>query len=72
MKRTEPYRKEELQIIAEAVRSGEALVCPRCASALDEWPVPPRVDVSYVRNRIWLVCARCSRSVILDRHDPRP
>jgi len=58
--------------IAEAVRSGKRPACPRCGSSLDEWPVPPRQDVSYVRDRIWLVCGPCSRSVVLDRQDPRP
>lgn len=71
MKRPDAYAKEERHEIAEAVRLGEHAMCPRCGAALDEWPVPPRRDVSYVRDRVWLVCGPCFRSVVLDRHDPK-
>ena len=71
MKRPDSFTKEERFAIAGAVGRGEPPACPRCRSPLDEWPVPPRPDVSYVRDRIWLVCGPCSRSVVLDRHDPK-
>lgn len=63
---------EHRHLIAEAVRSGRSPTCPLCSGALDEWPMPPRKDVSYVRDRVWLVCGPCSRSVVVDRHEPRP
>jgi hypothetical protein len=71
MKRPDAYTKEEQDAIAAAVRWGEPSVCPRCGSDLDEWSVPPRPDVSYVRDRVWLVCAPCFRSVVLDRKGPK-
>ena len=71
MKRPDAYTPAERQILAESLRLGAPVKCPRCGSPLDEWPVPPRQDVSYVRDRIWLVCGPCSRSVVLDRHDPQ-
>jgi len=71
MKRPDAYTKEEHRAIVEALRSGEPATCPRCRSPLDEWSVPPRQDVSYVRDRVWLVCGPCSRSVVLDRYDPK-
>lgn len=71
MKRPATYSEEERNAIAKAMRDGTPAVCPRCASPLDEWPVPPRPDVSYVRDRMWLVCGPCSRSVVMDRHEPK-
>lgn len=67
MKRTEPYSSEEQREIAESALRGNVPRCPLCTSLMDEWPVPPRRDVSYVRDRVWLVCGRCSRSVVIDR-----
>jgi len=69
MKRHDAYTKEERREIAANLHDCDAPVCPRCHSPLDEWAVPPRRDVSYVRNRVWLVCGPCSRSVVLDRYD---
>jgi len=71
MKRPDAYTFAERQAVADALRTGAPVACPRCGGPLDEWPVPPRGDVSYVRDRVWLVCVPCSRSVILDRHDPQ-
>jgi ribosomal protein S27AE len=71
MKRPDTYTRSERKSIADGLRSGDPATCPRCGGRLDEWPVPPRSDVSYVRDRLWLVCAACARSVILDRHDPK-
>jgi len=71
MKRPDPYTISERQAIADGLLSGGPATCPRCGGPLDEWPVPPRADVSYVRDRLWLVCRPCSRTVILDRHDPK-
>jgi len=71
MKRPDSYTISERQAIADGLRSGGPATCPRCGGPLDEWPVPPRGDVSYVRDRVWLVCGPCARSVVLDRHDPK-
>lgn len=70
MKTPDAYTKEEQAAIAAAMRSGGPPLCPRCSSALDRWSVPPRQDVSYVRDRVWLVCGPCFRSVVLDRKGP--
>lgn len=72
MKKAQAYTKSEARAIADSVRSGTTPTCPRCGGPLDEWAVPPRPDVSYVRDRVWFVCVPCSRSVVLDRHEPRP
>ena len=67
MKRTGSFTKEERETIAGFLVAGGTPVCPRCGAPLDTWPVPPREDVSYVRDRVWLVCSPCASSVVLDR-----
>jgi hypothetical protein len=34
---------------------------------MDRRGVPPRAEVSYVRDRVWLVCRKCHRSAVFDR-----
>ena len=67
MKTSERFSPEEERRLAQALREGAVPDCPRCGAALDEWPIPPRSDVSYVRDRIWLVCPACHRTAVLDR-----
>ncbi|HET9947905.1 MAG TPA: hypothetical protein VFQ22_03150 [Longimicrobiales bacterium] len=57
----------QLRALAAALERGYPLHCPVCSARLDEWPVPPRPDVSYVRDRLLLVCSSCGRSATLDR-----
>jgi hypothetical protein len=68
---SEPFDSEEEDRLARALRDGEAVVCPRCTAPLDVWPVPPRGDVSYVRDRVRLVCPSCRRTTVLERRDLR-
>ena len=46
---------------------GEPLLCPKCRSAMVRRDVRPRSDVSYVRDRVWLMCERCRRTAVLER-----
>lgn len=61
------YTAEEEGRIVEALRSGEVPVCPRCDAPMEARDVPPRPGVAYVRHRLWLVCAECRRSYVVDR-----
>lgn len=61
------YTPEEEALIARRLRDGEPPSCPRCGERMAEEDVPPRSDVAYVRRRLLLVCAGCSRSVAVDR-----
>jgi hypothetical protein len=70
MKTPEGFTRGEELALREALHEGRVAMCPECAVALDEWPVRPRPDVSYVRDRLWLVCPSCRRSVVLDRRSP--
>jgi len=70
MRIPESFTHREVQDLARAVRAGAAPVCPVCAVLLDETAVPPREDVSYVRDRVWLVCPTCHRTAVVDRRWP--
>ena len=62
----EPFSATERRVLERALAAGAA-ACPRCGAALERRPVPPRPDVSYVRDRVWLLCGRCGGSAVLDR-----
>jgi hypothetical protein len=72
-----PYTPEERRTLEQRLARGER-VCPRCGTALEVRDVPPSRAVSYVRDRVWLVCGGCGASVVLDRRrieraaPPRP
>ena len=34
---------------------------------MDARLVPPRSDVAYVRDRVWLACPACGRTLVIDR-----
>lgn len=63
------FTPDEAHALGRAVEHGEPLSCPRCGVPLDRREVPPRRDVSYVRDRVWLVCPACHRSVVIDRRE---
>jgi ribosomal protein S27AE len=63
------FTGEETKELTRAFLAQGSLLCPRCGVPMDARPVPPRPDVSYVRDRLWLVCPRCHRTVVLDRRE---
>ncbi|HSW29496.1 MAG TPA: hypothetical protein VLH75_08455 [Longimicrobiales bacterium] len=65
----ELFSPGETRALAAALDAGRPLTCPRCATLLDRRPVPPRRDVSYVRDRLWLVCPLCQATGFLDRRE---
>ena len=69
MKNPGPFTHPQIQELGRIVRSGRSPSCPECAAPLDERAVPPRGDVSYVRDRILLVCPSCHRTAVIDRRD---
>jgi len=66
----ERFTPEQERRLADEVREGGPTACPACGGPLDQRPIPPRSDVSYVRDRVWLVCPACRRSAVLDRRGP--
>jgi hypothetical protein len=67
--RHEGFRREEATRVRASWATGAAVVCPRCDIVLDPSPVPPRSDVSYVRDRVILVCRSCGGSTAVERRD---
>lgn len=64
------FTEQEGHHLSRALAAGEVLACPRCQVPLDRRAVPPRRDVSYVRDRLWLVCPVCHGTIVLDRRAP--
>lgn len=65
----ESFTPAEARALAAALEGGRPLACPRCAALLDLRTVPPRRDVSYVRDRVWMVCPSCRASGVFDRRE---
>ncbi len=63
----EQLEPDEVERIRADLTGGFDPVCPRCQGRFDRTDVPPRDDVPYVRNRVWLVCANCGATVVMDR-----
>jgi hypothetical protein len=63
----EAFSDDEIKRLGQALASGGELTCPTCRVPLDRRAIPPRSDVSYVRDRLWLTCPECHRAVVLDR-----
>ena len=57
---------QEEKALRDDLRRGETPGCPRCGTPLVGTPVPPRRDVSYVRDRVILDCSSCGFRVVLD------
>jgi hypothetical protein len=66
MRRSNYSREEEERLLA-SLRKGLPPECPRCGARLSDQRVPPRGELPYVRDRVWLVCSACRRSVVIDR-----
>ena len=61
------YTREEEDRLLAGLRAGRLPPCPRCGRRLADQRVPPREGVPYVRDRLWLTCEGCHRSLVLDR-----
>lgn len=63
----DPYTAREERSLLKEVGEGAANpVCPRCGGACAVIRARPRRDVSYVRDRVVVKCARCRRSCSAD------
>lgn len=65
------YPAGDVRAIERAFRAGEPVRCPRCDVSMDRRAIPPRSDVSYVRDRVWLSCPECGGALVLDRRERR-
>lgn len=62
-------RDEKAEILAALRRGEDGPACPACATTLVRRGVPPKEEVAYVRDRIWLLCPSCRRSAVFDRSE---
>lgn len=63
------YSAEEQRAILRALRERRPSVCPSCGQPLTPTAVPPKPEVAYVRDRIWILCGSCGRSLVVDRRE---
>ncbi len=68
----EKFEPHEVAQIRAALSTGSEPSCPRCERHFDRTDVPPRPDVPYVRDRIWLICAACGAGLVMDRPKAPP
>lgn len=62
------FEGEEQRRIREAVARGEPALCPRDGSAMTSRSIGGgSFGLGYARQREWLICPTCRRSVIFDR-----
>ena len=69
---TERLEPDEIERIRAALTRGADALCPRCDGLFDRTEVPPRDDVPYVRDRIWLICPSCGVGLVMDRPKAPP
>jgi hypothetical protein len=61
------YTRDEEARLAREMTGGREPRCPRCGAAMSAQDVAEPEGVAYVRDRVWLTCEGCGRSVVLDR-----
>ncbi|MEP6689828.1 MAG: hypothetical protein ABJD07_01660 [Gemmatimonadaceae bacterium] len=61
------FEPGEQRAIRDAVASGNAASCPRCAVPMRARPLGGgSFGLGYARRREWLICPSCKRSAIFD------
>ena len=60
------YSANERHVLERRLAAGRS-DCPRCGALFEQRTVPPRPDVYYVRDRVWLLCGSCGATAVLDR-----
>ncbi len=68
----EQFEPHEIERIRTALTGGCDPSCPRCGGRFDPTDVPPRKDVPYVRDRIWLICVICGAGLVMNRPKTPP
>ena len=62
------FSEDEQRALRQRAAEGAALVCPRCDVAMTARQIGGgSFGLGYARQREWLMCPRCRRSVMFDR-----
>lgn len=68
MSDTARFTGEEERVLRDAAVAGEAPMCPRCAVRMTHREIGGgSFGLGYHRQREWLLCPSCRRSVMFDR-----
>ena len=61
------YDADEQRRLRETFAAGGAVECPRCAVPMNRRAIGGgSFGLGYARQREWLICPRCHRSVLFD------
>lgn len=66
---SEGYSADEKRELIRLLGGEAPAECPRCGVAVEKRSVPPRREVAYVRNRVWVVCGGCGATAVFDRRE---
>ena len=67
MTETARFTSAEEKALRETVQGGALPLCPRCAVRMTQRPIGGgSFGLGYHRQREWLLCPQCRRSVIFD------
>jgi hypothetical protein len=61
------YDAPQRRALETSLRAHEPLMCPVCAVALTTHTVGRPQEVSYVRQRVFVICPQCKRRAGLDK-----
>lgn len=62
-----PFTEGEQRVMRQAFSSGQPVRCPRCDVSMTARAIGGgSFGLGYARQREWLLCPRCKRSVMFD------
>lgn len=62
------FTDDEQRVVRDAAAAGGAVTCPRCGVAMTARSLGGgSFGLGYARQREWLMCPQCRRSVLFDR-----
>lgn len=64
--------RERKTLLGQVAHGAVAPPCPRCGDPCTVIRTRPRADVSYVRDRVVVLCGACRRSVATEAGELEP
>jgi hypothetical protein len=61
-----PLSARQIRTLEQHLAQGRT-ECPHCGGTLERQVVRPPPEVAYVRDRVWVICAACGASAVVDR-----
>lgn len=60
------FTPDQRRTLSRLAAASGPMRCPACGGPISRNDVEPAHRVSYVRHRVWLICADCRRSAAVD------